>query len=189
MNKTAKHDSNLVVVTPSLESKLIPRVNCGKRSRRCVPLSVACDYLLRSAVGAHLWESERETYWVWGNQWIRATRVTTPHRVLPPVVVQVCRQFHIKHLKRIRKKRTLWSNKRAAQVSVSSNASWELQKMSPHMWNIHMLKFIFIMHISHRWQCMSSSLILPPYRILIRFFWGPAARIKHHTFFVNISED
>lgn len=55
---------------------------------RCVPLTVACDDLLRSAVEAHLWEGEWERDSACGNQWVRAAPLTTPHRVHPPVLAQ-----------------------------------------------------------------------------------------------------
>lgn len=101
-----------------------PRVNCGKISRRCVPLRVACDYLLRSTVGAHLWESERESYCVWGNQWVRAAPLTTPQRVHPPLFVQGClsrlsAEFSIKAFYQHQKK-VPWPNLQAQQFCYCS---------------------------------------------------------------------
>lgn len=67
-----------------------PLVNCGGSSGRWVLLTVACGYLLRSAVRARLREKERESCWVSGSQWVRAARQATPHRVHPPLSAQAC---------------------------------------------------------------------------------------------------
>lgn len=67
-----------------------PLVNCGGSSGRWVLLTVACGYLLRSAVRARLREKERESCWVSGSQWVGPARQATPHRVHPPLSAQAC---------------------------------------------------------------------------------------------------
>lgn len=105
--QAVKHDSNHGLMTPFSWIKTHPRV------KSVVVCPAHSGLWLSATVGggsAFMREWEGESYCVWGNQWVRAAPLTTPHRVHPPLFVQVCLSrlsadsFLSKHLKRFRER-------------------------------------------------------------------------------------
>lgn len=106
-------------------------VNCGnnkkRKNQRKVCPSVSGLWLSAPVGGgsAFMSEWEGESYCVWGNQWAGAAPLTTPHRVHPPLFVQVClpacREFPSERLQRIREEGTVTKDLQAQQVRPRSS--------------------------------------------------------------------